>query len=168
MTTQAIIGAYIRLLREKAGLTQEDLASQANISYQYLSGIETGKENFTILVLEKLVKVLNAPLKSIISLAYENADGTKAPVVNPAFFRRGTPLPGGLTFDHLKATLDHTQAIIHRINKNMQSESNCTLQSLIHTSYAKRIETDGFLPSSTLNPQNPPFPIHEVNKINNL
>ena len=24
------------------------------------------------------------------------------------------------------------------------------------------------LPTSTLNPQNPPFPIHEVNKINNL
>ena len=27
---------------------------------------------------------------------------------------------------------------------------------------------DKEFPTSTLNPQNPPFPIHEVNKINNL
>ena len=131
MTTQAIIGACIRLLREKAGLTQEALASQADISYQYLSGIETGKENFTIQVLDKLTTVLNAPLRTVIAMAYDNANGTRPPLVNPAFFRRNVPLPDELTFEHLEATLNHTQEIIHRINKNMQSESGCTLQSLI-------------------------------------
>jgi transcriptional regulator with XRE-family HTH domain len=131
MTTQAIIGACIRLFREKAGLTQEKLASQANISYQYLSGIETGKENFTIQVLDSLASVLKTPLRNLIAIAFENANGIRPPTVNPAFFRRNVPLPDELTFDHLEATLNHTQEIIHRINRNMQCESGCTLQSLI-------------------------------------
>jgi transcriptional regulator with XRE-family HTH domain len=131
MTTQAIIGACLRLFREKAGLTQEALALQAGISYQYLSGIETGRENFTIQVLDRLTTVLNVPLRSLIATAYDNAAGTRPPRVNPAFFRRHVPLPDELTLAHLEATLNHTQEIIHRINRNMQRESGCTLQSLI-------------------------------------
>ena len=131
MTPQSIIGACIRLFREKAGLTQEALALQADISYQYLSGIETGKENFTVQVLDKLTRVLDVPLRKLIATAYENANGTRPPLVNPAFFRRNVPLPDELTFEHLESTLNHTQEIIHKINRNMQSESGCTLQSLI-------------------------------------
>lgn len=131
MKTQAIIGACIRLFREKAGFTQEALAMQANISYQYLSGVETGKENFTIQVLENLTTALQVPLRTFVAVAYDNAAGTRPPLVNPAFFKRNVPLPDELTFDHLEATLNHTQEIIHRINRNMQRESGGTLQSLI-------------------------------------
>jgi transcriptional regulator with XRE-family HTH domain len=131
MTTQAIIGACLRSFREKAGLTQEALALQAGISYQYLSGIETGRENFTIQVLDRLTAVLNIPLRNLIATAYDNAAGTRPPLVNPDFFRRHAPLPDELTFAHLEATLNHTQEIIHRINRNMQRENGCTLQSLI-------------------------------------
>lgn len=131
MTTQAIIGACIRFFREKAGLTQETLALNANISYQYLSGIETGKENFTIQVLDSLTTVLKVPLRNLIAMADDNATGTRPPLVNPAFFRRNVPLPDELTFEHLEVTLNHTQEVIHRINRNMQRESSCTLQSLI-------------------------------------
>lgn len=131
MTTQTIIGTCIRLFREKVGLTQEALALQAGISYQYLSGIETGKENFTIQILDSLATALNISLRTLIAVAYENAAGIKEPVVNSEFFRRDVPLPNGLTFDHLEATLNHTQQIIHRINRNMQLESGGTLQELI-------------------------------------
>lgn len=131
MTTQAIIGACIRSIRERSGFTQEALALKANISYQYLSGVETGKENFTVQVLDSLAKALDVPLRNLIAIAYENAEGIKPPRVDPSFFRRNVPLPIGLTFDHLESTLNHTQEIVHRINKNMQRESGGTLQSLI-------------------------------------
>lgn len=131
MTTQTIIGACIRSIRERSGFTQEALALKANISYQYLSGVETGKENFSIQVLDSLAKALNVPLRNLIAIAYENADGIKPPVVDPTFFRRNVPLPNGLTFDHLESTLNRTQEIVHRINTNMQRESGGTLQSLI-------------------------------------
>lgn len=65
-----VIGGAIRGLREQRGLTLEKLASHANISYQYLSGIETGKENFSIAILEKIAKALDIPLLSLISAAY--------------------------------------------------------------------------------------------------
>lgn len=48
---QKIIGACVRLLREQQRLSQETLAAKAGISYQYLSSVETGKENFSIQVL---------------------------------------------------------------------------------------------------------------------
>jgi XRE family aerobic/anaerobic benzoate catabolism transcriptional regulator len=65
-----VIGSAIRDLREKRGLTLEKLATNASISYQYLSGIETGKENFSIAILEKIAKALDMPLVNLISAAY--------------------------------------------------------------------------------------------------
>jgi len=65
-----VIGGAIRGLREQRGLTLEKLASSASISYQYLSGIETGKENFSIAILEKIAKALDVPLVSLIAVAY--------------------------------------------------------------------------------------------------
>lgn len=65
-----VIGGAIRGLREQRGLTLEKLASSASISYQYLSGIETGKENFSIAILEKIARALDVPLLSLIAVAY--------------------------------------------------------------------------------------------------
>jgi transcriptional regulator with XRE-family HTH domain len=65
-----VIGAAIRELREERGLTLEGLATNAGISYQYLSGIETGKENFSIRILEKISRALETPIVRLISIAY--------------------------------------------------------------------------------------------------
>ncbi len=67
---QKILGAGIRALREQRNLSQEILSDRAGISYQYLSGIENGKENFTIQVLESLAKALETPLDSLVAGAY--------------------------------------------------------------------------------------------------
>jgi len=131
MTEQAIIGAGIRFFREKERLTQEALAQKAGISYQYLSGVETGRENFTITVLSSLASALGLTVRTLIGAAYDLSEEARPPVVNSSNFRRTVPLPVGLTFEHLEATLNHTQEIIHRINKNMRRESGATLQSLI-------------------------------------
>ncbi len=77
---QKILGAGIRALREQRNLSQENLSDQAGISYQYLSGIENGKENFTIQVLESLANALEIPLEMLVAAAYEKgaiAKGTR-------------------------------------------------------------------------------------------
>lgn len=73
-----VIGAAIRVLREQRGLTLERLAMNAGISYQYLSGIETGKENFSIAILEKVAKALDVPMLTLIAAAYKPVPGDDA------------------------------------------------------------------------------------------
>lgn len=92
---QQIIGSCIRVLREKQGWRLEHLAERSEISYQYLSGVETGKENFTVQVLERLSVALGFPVKTLVATAYNNAAGLAAPVVQDQFFRSQVPLPEG-------------------------------------------------------------------------
>lgn len=133
MTPQAqrIIGACIRFYREKEGLSQDALASRAGISYQYLSGIETGRENFTIGVLDALCQALRISIRSLIGTAYDNAERHFPPLVNRQYFRLGVPLPDGLTYEDLEKTLNLTQLVIHRINRNMIAEGGVSLKDLI-------------------------------------
>jgi len=70
-----VIGGAIRVLREQKGLTLEDLAANAEVSYQYLSGIETGKENFSIRILEKIAGALEVAMPALISTAYDGQRG---------------------------------------------------------------------------------------------
>lgn len=128
---QVLIGRTVRALREQRGLTLEQLARLAGITYQYLSGLENGRENFTVGVLQRLSDALNLPLKSLVALAYEDAEWQQAPKVDGAFFRRDVPLPGGLTFAMLEAALNRTQAIFYLINRNMVVEIGRSLQDLI-------------------------------------
>lgn len=65
-----VIGSASRDLRERKGLTLEKLATNASIGYRYLSGIETGTENVSIAILEKIAKALDMPLVNLISAAY--------------------------------------------------------------------------------------------------
>lgn len=128
---QKIIGACVKAMREMRGLSQDTLSLKAGISYQYLSGIETGKENFTMQVLEGLANALELPVRTLVVAAYEGPAAAKFPRVIPDYFRQQTPLPPGLTIDHIEAAVNHTQSIIHRINRNMVVEVGQTLQSLI-------------------------------------
>ena len=128
---QRIIGSCIRFFREQKRLSLEQLAAKATISYQYLSGVETGKENFSIQVLEQLAAALSLPLRVLVSIAYDNAAGNRPPIVNSAYFRRQVPLPDRLTCSHLEKVLNTAQGIVHRINRNMVAEGSPTLQDLI-------------------------------------
>jgi len=53
------LGSNVRRLREEAGWSQEDYADRAGIHRTYVSDIERGERNPTVLMLEKLA----APLK---------------------------------------------------------------------------------------------------------
>jgi transcriptional regulator with XRE-family HTH domain len=127
---QKIIGAYIRAIREQKGLSQEALAMGAGISYQYLSGVETGKENFSIQVLESLSTALGLPLRHFMIHAFENRAFSNAPKLESRFWR-DVPLPIDLTHDQLQNAFNRTQLMVHQINQNMLLELGQSLQTFI-------------------------------------
>lgn len=121
MDSKALIGRFVRSLREQKALTQDQLAGKADITYQYLSGLENGRENFSIDILESLSKALALPLPQLVSDAFTQQNRTSAPVVNRDFFRANVPLPPGMKVSHLEAAMNATQSIVSRINANLVS-----------------------------------------------
>jgi len=67
------IGLGIRELRKAQGLTQEQLAEKADISYKYLGQIERGEINPGIINLFKIASGLALPIKEIVSIDMESA-----------------------------------------------------------------------------------------------
>jgi len=60
-----VLGQSIKLLREKARLTQEELAEKAHINVSYLAKIENGYVNTTIRYLIKLSRGLQVKVKDL-------------------------------------------------------------------------------------------------------
>lgn len=58
MDMRSLVGSNVRKLRERRGLTQEKLAEIAGFSQQYLSGLEAGERNPTIVTVYELAKAL--------------------------------------------------------------------------------------------------------------
>jgi transcriptional regulator with XRE-family HTH domain len=52
------VGANVRVLREKAEISQEELADRSRLHRTYISGVERGVRNPTVLVLAKIAKAL--------------------------------------------------------------------------------------------------------------
>ena len=65
MDARARVGLNVQDLRRAKGLTQEDLAARAEIHQTYLSGVERGKRNPSLDVLERLAKALGADLDEV-------------------------------------------------------------------------------------------------------
>ncbi len=58
MDWRATVGANVLKLRKRRGLSQEDLAGEAEIDVTYLRGIERGRRNPSLLVMARLAKQL--------------------------------------------------------------------------------------------------------------
>jgi len=129
MDSKTTIGRALRLLRENAGFTQERLAEMAGITYQYLSAVENGKENFTIGILESLASALGLALPDLVDRAFDSQQA--APIVNPDFFIRDALLPKQLTISHLQAAFDETHKIIRLINTTLTKVARCPLSAYI-------------------------------------
>jgi transcriptional regulator with XRE-family HTH domain len=119
MDTKATIGRFIRKLREQNQLTQEQLAAKTGITYQHLSGMENGRENFTIDILDSLARALACPLPQFIAGAFAPESATTGITINRDYFRPRVPLPPGMTISHLEAAMNATQSIVARINANL-------------------------------------------------
>ncbi|MBI4690048.1 MAG: helix-turn-helix transcriptional regulator [Nitrospirae bacterium] len=71
MTPKELFGARIKSLRESKGWTQEHLAEKMDISTNYLSSIERGKENPTFDMLIKLALALKVDMWELFDFGHE-------------------------------------------------------------------------------------------------
>jgi transcriptional regulator with XRE-family HTH domain len=61
---RAVLGRNVRRLRQQKGLTQEELAFEAEIDLTYMGGIERGRRNPSLRVIARVAKALSvAPAK---------------------------------------------------------------------------------------------------------
>ncbi len=61
------VGINLRRLRREKGWSQEDMAFESGLHRTYVSGIERGVRNPTLLILEKLAKTLGvAPAELVV------------------------------------------------------------------------------------------------------
>ena len=64
-------GKRVQSLRERKGLTQEQLEEKSGVNTKYISAIERGKKNVTIKTLEKIAKGLDLELYELCMLSEE-------------------------------------------------------------------------------------------------
>ena len=60
------LGVAIRLLRQQRGLSQEALAHLAAIDRSYMSGIERGRRNLSLLNMARIAAALRVPLTELL------------------------------------------------------------------------------------------------------
>lgn len=65
------IGKKIQTIREKRGMTQEQLADITGINAKYISAVECGQKNVTIKTLDKIAKGLEVELYELFLFSYE-------------------------------------------------------------------------------------------------
>lgn len=63
MDVRVRIGLNVQRLRRGKGWSQEELAARAEVHQTYLSGVERGKRNASVLVLERISKALSVDIE---------------------------------------------------------------------------------------------------------
>ncbi|MCX6857390.1 MAG: helix-turn-helix transcriptional regulator [Verrucomicrobia bacterium] len=61
-----LLGLKVRQLREAAGLTQEVLATRAKLDITYISGIERGLRNPSLLALRQVAEGLGIKISQLV------------------------------------------------------------------------------------------------------
>lgn len=72
------VGPAFRMLREKAGLSQEDLALSVGLDRTYVSGIEHSRRNPSLASMQRLAAGLGVRLDQVFVLAAEMGTGQVA------------------------------------------------------------------------------------------
>lgn len=67
MDTRRLVGRNLRRLRLALGISQEELAYRAGIDRVYMSELERGRRNPSLLVLTRLAKALGVTLNDLVS-----------------------------------------------------------------------------------------------------
>jgi transcriptional regulator with XRE-family HTH domain len=58
MDMRKLVGRNVKRIRQDTGLTQEELAERSGFSQQYISGLEQGRRNPTIVSIYELATAL--------------------------------------------------------------------------------------------------------------
>src|ERR1700722_19942834 len=101
---RAIFGRNVRRTRQQKGLTQEQLAFEAEIDLTYLGAIERGRRNPSLLVMARIAKALSVTFPKLLSKYFPS----KAGVAEPRGANQGycAEAPGGFCF--LAGAISHT------------------------------------------------------------
>ncbi len=59
MDMRKLVGRNFARLRQEKGLTQEDVEARSGFSQQYISGLERGRRNPTVITLYELAQALD-------------------------------------------------------------------------------------------------------------
>ena len=62
MDIKQAVGKRVKELRNKIGISQEELADNAQLDRTYITSVECGKRNISIVNIEKLANALNVTL----------------------------------------------------------------------------------------------------------
>lgn len=60
MDMRRLVGSNFAHLRRKAGMTQEEVAAKSGFSQQYISGLEQGRRNPTVVTIFELSQAVGA------------------------------------------------------------------------------------------------------------
>lgn len=63
------LGGAIRSLRKEQGISQESLAHDSGVERAYMSGIERGVQNVTVMTLSKIAAALKVSLADVFHVA---------------------------------------------------------------------------------------------------
>lgn len=63
MDIKISVGKRVKELRNKLGISQEELADLAGLDRTYITSVECGKRNISIVNIEKLATALNVSVK---------------------------------------------------------------------------------------------------------
>lgn len=74
MNLRGVVGENIRALRDEFDLAQDELADRSGIHPTYLSGVETGKRNITLNVLERIAQALGVSEEVLVRRAPQEGD----------------------------------------------------------------------------------------------
>lgn len=67
MDMRRVVGENVKQARNAAGLTQEQLAERSGYSQQYLSELENGKRNPTIVAIYEIAQALGVSHVALVS-----------------------------------------------------------------------------------------------------
>ncbi|APT60442.1 hypothetical protein RGI145_24160 (plasmid) [Roseomonas gilardii] len=74
-----VLGERVNALRVALGLSQEDFAGRVGLDRTYVSGIERGLRNPTLLVLLRLAQALEVPVTGLLEEPSPQQQGERPP-----------------------------------------------------------------------------------------
>jgi transcriptional regulator with XRE-family HTH domain len=73
MNIKTTVGQRIKFLRNQAEISQMELANLANLDRTYITSVENGKRNISIVNIEKVTSALNITIKEFFrDAAFDN------------------------------------------------------------------------------------------------
>lgn len=116
----AIVGDRIREIRERRRITQDQLATAAELSKSFLSEVENNKRNISSQALLRVANVLGASVDYLLTGESKDSKLKEPVVIPPELSRAAGDLH--LTFNEAVELLEaHRSVVSRRTNKSIKS-----------------------------------------------